>query len=120
MLRTLKDFWTGLKDWFHNSETILLARAEAFAGFLIVTIGGMDWSPLFSLFGTGTAFTKNELYGIGGVMLAKGIFGEWARRRNTIEVNSKLIPTEIVKEVKTEVTTTESPVTTVTTETVTK
>lgn len=104
MLDTIKSWWTSVKDWFKNSETILIARIETLTGFIVVAIGAMDWSPLFSAFGTGTAFNKAELYAIGGVTLVKGIFTEWARRLGTIEVNSKLIPTEIVKSVTTEIT----------------
>lgn len=97
--------WNKIKAWFKHSETILLERITAFSGFIVMVVGSLDWSPLFSIFGTGTAFSKAELLGLGGAMLAKGIFGEWARRRNTVEVDSKLLPTEIVKEVKTVVTT---------------
>ena len=97
------DTWNNIKSWFKNSETILLERSTVAFGFVMAGIAAMDWSPLFSIFGIGTAFNKAELYGLGALAITKGLFGEWARRRNTIEVNGSLVPTSIVKEVKTEV-----------------
>lgn len=95
--------WRNIKAWFKHSETIFIERCTVASGFVMAGIAAMDWSPLFSIFGTGTAFNKAELYGLGALAVTKGLFGEWARRRSTIEVDSKLIPTSIVKEVKTEV-----------------
>jgi len=87
-----------VKSWFKNSESILLARTEVVAGFLVAALSAVDWSPLLS-----AGADPNFTLGLGAVMVVKGLVSEWARRRNTIEVDQRLIPTALVKEVKTEV-----------------
>lgn len=96
--------WNDIKAWFKHSETVFLARLEAFSGLIIGGLSAIDWSPMFTL-ATDAGMSLKAGMTLGGVMFVKGIVTEWVRRRNTIEVDSKLIPTSIVKEVKTEVTT---------------
>jgi hypothetical protein len=117
MLQKFKDLLDNTKAWFKHSETILLARIEAFTGLVIGGISAMDWSPLLNL-GVDTAMSLKQGVYLGSIMFVKGIVTEWVRRRNTIEVDSKLIPTDIVKEVKTEVTTNLPTTVTTTTDTV--
>lgn len=104
MFQSLSNFWENAKAWFKHSETILLARIEAFSGFLIASLSALDWSPMFTL-ATDAGMSLKAGITLGSVMFFKGLVTEWARRRNTVEVDSKLIPTDIVKEVKTEVVT---------------
>jgi hypothetical protein len=68
------------KDWFHNSETILLARIETFTGFLVAAIGGMDWSQIYSLDFSHAIASKQNLT-IGSVAFLHGLVIEAARRR---------------------------------------
>lgn len=117
MLNSIKSFWESIKAWFKHSETIFLARIEAVTGLIIAGVSSMDWSPLLTL-GVDTAMSLKQGIYLGSVMFVKGIITEWARRRNTVEVADKLLPTEIVKEVKTEVVPNLPVKTTTTTETV--
>lgn len=94
--------WDSVKAWFKRSETVFLARAEAFTGMAIAGISAMDWSPLLTL-GVDAGMSLKQGVTLGSIMFVKGIVTEWARRRNTVEVNDSLLPTDIVKEVKTEV-----------------
>lgn len=79
----------------------------------------MDWSPLLNLGIDTGASIKQGVY-LGSIVFAHGVVTEWVRRRNTVEVDNKLLPSEIVKEVKTEVTTVLPPSVVTTTDTVTK
>lgn len=104
MFQSFSNFWENTKAWFKHSETILVARMTAFTGFVLASLAALDWSPMLSLAADAGMSLKAGLT-LGGAMFAHGIVTEWARRRNTVEVDSKLIPTDIVKEVKTEVVT---------------
>lgn len=84
--------WDGTKAFFKRSETIFLNRIETVSGVLIAGIAAMDWHPLISLVGTGTAFNKTQMYSLGGLLVARGVIGEWARRRGTKEVEGSLVP----------------------------
>lgn len=95
-------YWDTAKAWFKRSETIFLARVEAFTGLVVAGISAMDWSPLLNL-GVDAGMSLKQGVTLGGIMFAKGLVTEWARRRNTVEVDNSLLPTDIVKEVKTEV-----------------
>jgi hypothetical protein len=90
----LTRLWDGTKAFFKRSETIFLARAEAVIGVIVAGVAAMDWSPLLSIAGTSTGFTKQQLYGLGGLLVARGVLGEWARRRRTKEIEGHLVPTE--------------------------
>jgi len=109
--------WDKIKAWFKHSETIFLARLEAFSGLIIAAVSSLDWSPLLNLGVDTGASIKQGIY-LGSIMFVKGLVTEWVRRRNTIDVNDKLIPTEIIKEVKTEIVTDLPPVVSVTKESI--
>lgn len=81
MLQKLSDFWTDVKAWFKNSETIFLSRLDVVVGFVIAAVGAMDWSPLLSL-DISTGFSTTQLLSIGGMIILRGVIGEIARRRN--------------------------------------
>jgi len=102
MFESIKTWWSNVKAWFKNSETILLSRIEVVVGFLVAAMSIMDWSPLLSV-GIDTGFTWVQGAYLGAIMFTKGIISEWARRLNTVEVNEHLFPAEVLKEVKTEV-----------------
>lgn len=101
MFQTLKDkvkaMWNGMWDWVHNSGTILLGRIETVIGLIITGIGAADFAPLWSLFGTGTAFTWREVTTLGGILTARGVIGEVIRRRNTVVKNDQLVPVPLKK-----------------------
>lgn len=101
--------WDNIKAWFKRSEVVFLARLEAVTGFIIAAVSAMDWSPLLNL-GVDAGMSLKQGVVLGSIMFVKGVVTEWARRRNTIEVDSQLVPTSIVKEVKTEVVTDLPPV----------
>lgn len=82
MLQEIKDFWARVKLWFKNSETILLNRLEVLVGIVLAAIAAMDWSPLWSLFGVGTAFNWTEIGAMSGFLMLRGLAGEILRRRN--------------------------------------
>lgn len=97
-MQSLSDLSQGIKAWFKHSETIFLARAELIVGFMIAAMSAMDWSPIMGI-GDVTGMTWRQGATIGSIMVAKGIISELARRRNTVEVGERLLPTEaIVKE----------------------
>lgn len=70
-----------IKSFFSNSATIFLARMTALAGVATTTVGAFDWSPLWSVFTTGTNFNKQQLIMIGIGVIGMGITTELARRR---------------------------------------
>lgn len=72
-----------VKSWFKYSETIFLSRISAAIGFVIAAVGSMDFSPLWSLFQTGTDFTQKQLIFIGVAIVGAGITFELARRRSS-------------------------------------
>jgi hypothetical protein len=78
--------WEKVKGWFNYSESIFLARAFAFFGTVVTTVASFDWSPLWSLVGTGTNFTREQLIGIGISVVGSGILLEIARRRNATDL----------------------------------
>lgn len=80
-----KTWWGSIKSWFSNSETIFLNRIEVVAGIIVAGVATMDWSPLLSL-GVDTQFNWQQLYFISGLSIVRGIVGEIARRRNTVDL----------------------------------
>lgn len=83
----LTNLYNTVKDWFKNSETIFYARMSALAGLATAVIGGMNFAPLWGLFGSGTAFTFKQVAWIGGFLFAQGVALEVIRRRNAPELN---------------------------------
>lgn len=62
--------------------SIIEARATMLFGFATGAIGFMDWSPLLSLFGAGTAFNQTQVMAIGAIAFIKGAVQEITRRWN--------------------------------------
>lgn len=85
MFDKIKLWWNGIKDWFSRSETIFLARFEAFVGFLVAVGAAFDWSPLLSL-GFDTGINWKQAAFLGGLMFVKGVLVELARRRNAVDL----------------------------------
>lgn len=75
-------FWDDVKRFFKYSEVIFLARLGAVSGAVTTFVGGMDFSPLWSLFSTGTDFTPKQVFWIGIAILGTAVTVEMARRRN--------------------------------------
>lgn len=74
--------WSRVKSWFLFSEVILLSRIAAIGGAVTTFVGGMDFSPLWTLFSSGTDFTHKQVFWIGISILGAGVTMELARRRN--------------------------------------
>lgn len=74
--------WEATKIFFKRSLTIFLARMVALGGFATTFVGGLDFSPLWSLFQTGTDFTQKQLVYLGIAIIGTGISFEMARRRS--------------------------------------
>lgn len=82
----LNSIWNKIKDWFHHSETIFLARLEAFIGFILAVGVSLDWTQLMSLDFSNGIFNSKQVMFIGILMLAKGIITELARRRGATDL----------------------------------
>lgn len=93
---TVEGWWGGMWDWVHNSGTILYTRLVAAFGAAVTFVGGMDWSPLWSFLGTGTAFTKQQLVSIGISIVGAAVTGEIVRRSKTKIVDNQILPTNAV------------------------
>jgi hypothetical protein len=81
-LEGIEYVWDRVKAWFKRSETILIARGTAFLGFITAAFAAIDWSPLFTFFGTNTGFDKRQVIALGVMAVVQGIGIEVARRRN--------------------------------------
>lgn len=77
-----KETWAKIKAWFHDSETLFLARLDVFAGFIIAALATLDWAPLLV-----TGLTFNQILSLGTLLFIKGVVSEWARRRRDPEMN---------------------------------
>lgn len=75
-------FWEDTKAFFLFSKSVFLARMTVVSGFLISASSLLDWSPLLSVVGVDTGFTKHQLFWTGAVVAIKGVFDELARRIN--------------------------------------
>lgn len=82
--------------------SIIEARLTALAGLVTGAVGFLDWSPLTSLFGTGTAFSKEQVMALGAVTFVKGIFSEITRRANDplLKVQAAVDADPVVKKAK--------------------
>ena len=81
MLQSLSNFWTGLKAWFKNSETIFLARTAVFGGIVYAGLMAVNWDNIAALnFADGISSSEmfEALKWIG-----LGLLTELARRRNS-------------------------------------
>lgn len=76
MLTSLSNFWDNVKGWFKYSETILIARAQVFFGFIIAAVSNVDWTALSDF-----ASYKQSMWLAIGLVL-NGALTELARRRN--------------------------------------
>jgi hypothetical protein len=77
-----KTIWEKIKASLGPVGSIIEARVTALSGLAIAGVGFMDWAPLTSLFGTGTAFNKTQVMALGAIAFVKGIFSEITRRAN--------------------------------------
>ncbi len=73
--------WDETKSWFHNRESIFIARVTAFGGFLVAALEGMDWSALLSLDFSNVVHNSQALI-VGAGIFLHGVISEIARRRN--------------------------------------
>lgn len=78
----LEAFWEETKAFFLYSKSVFLARMTVVSGFLISASSLLDWSPLLSLVGVDTGFSKHQLFWTGAIVAIKGLFDELARRIN--------------------------------------
>lgn len=69
------------KSWFRYSMSIFLARVLALSGVITTFVGGLDFSPLWTVLSTGTDFTRQQLIWIGIAIIGTGVSFEMARRR---------------------------------------
>ena len=73
--------WDKYKSWFNYSTTILVARVLTMSGAITTFVGGLDFSPLWAVFTTGTDLNQKQLISIGIGIIGIGISVEIARRR---------------------------------------
>ncbi len=88
MLTKIKQFFTDMWETFKAfcaySHTVMLARFTMISGLVTASIGLMDWSPLFSLFGTSTDFSPKQVAYLGIGTFAKGVLDEIVRRYKAV------------------------------------
>jgi len=99
MFKEIKDkIWTVLGP----VGSIIEARITALTGLIVAGVGFMDWSPLTSLFGAGTAFNKTQVMALGAIAFVKGIFSEITRRANDplLKVQAAVDEAPVVKKAK--------------------
>lgn len=82
----LKLWWEEVKAFFKYSETIFVARLQAFTGLLMTVVSAVDWSPVYSLLGMDTGFSWKQTFWLGFGLFFKGIIDELLRRRNSPEL----------------------------------
>lgn len=87
-----KTRWQKIKDWFYNSETVLLSWITGAFGTIMGVIGSLDLSPFWTLFQTGTAFTSKQLTWMGIGVIGAALTMYIARVRGTKEVSGHLVP----------------------------
>lgn len=87
-----KTLWQKIKDWFWHSESIALSYIVTIGGAITTFVGSLDFSPLWSLFQTGTDFTSKQLTWIGASILGTGLSIYIARVRGTKDVEGRLLP----------------------------
>lgn len=85
MLNQIKSMYQSIKNWFKNSESILVARVTAAGGFLLAAVDGIDWNSLLSLDLANIVHDKTVLISGLGIFF-HGIISEAARRRNATDL----------------------------------
>lgn len=85
--------WSKIKAWFYHSESVVLAYLASTLGIITSAVGYFDFSPLWTMFQTGTEFTSKQLTWMGVGVLGAGIVAYIARIRGTKEVDGRLLPT---------------------------
>lgn len=73
----LSNFWNEAKAFFKYSETILIARAQVFSGFILAVATNVDWTALSDF------VSYKQSIALAGGLILNGILTEWARRRNS-------------------------------------
>lgn len=94
LVESPKTTWQKIKDWFYNSETVLLSWITGLSGTVMGIVGSLDLSPFWSLFQTGTAFTSKQLTWMGVGVIGAAVTMYIARVRNTKAVAGHLLPTK--------------------------
>lgn len=81
----LSKTWDKIKSWsgWKKAGSIFMARMTALFGFATAVVGSMDWSPLWSLFTTGTEFTSRQLIFLGIGIVGGAVTAEIVRSRGT-------------------------------------
>lgn len=87
-----KGLWQKTKDWFYNSHVVVKEYITGIIGAGVAIVGFMDWSPLWSLFQTGTSFTKQQLLFLGVSIVGSAVTGYMARTAGTKVVDGHLLP----------------------------
>lgn len=67
--------WPALAQWFRDSETIFLARAQMLGAILLGGLNVMNWTPLLD-----TGLTAAQRWSVAVVLFAQGLITEVARR----------------------------------------
>src|SRR5690606_15031721 len=94
----LSKSWTAVKEWFSYSQSILIARLEVLAGFIIGVFSFIDWSAFTSIDFTGITSSQLGLIALG--LVIKGVISEMARRMNTVDVPKVgLLPTQVAVDI---------------------
>jgi hypothetical protein len=72
--------WDSIKQWYHDSETILIARVIAFMGAVLGALGSMDYTNMIAYITSGN-FNWRSFLMLSAVALFTGPLLEWARKR---------------------------------------
>lgn len=71
--------WDKIKQWYHDSETILIARLIALLGGILGALGTMDYTNMIAHVTSGNFNWRSFLF-LGGVALLTGPLLEAARK----------------------------------------
>lgn len=72
--------WEKFKQWYHDSETILIARFIALLGTITAALGTMDYTNMIAHVTSGNFNWRSFLF-LGAVGMLTGPLLEWARKR---------------------------------------
>lgn len=76
--------WAKYKSGWSQAGSIFVARVEAFSGFLVGVLGGLDWPSLMALDFT-NGINKGTMI-FGGLWFVKGIVSEVVRRNGATDL----------------------------------